>query len=200
MLFHALVLRSVVWHSGRMDIELFLADLEGRFAEQRRRDNDLLVEELTDAERAGVTLAARLLAVDGPVALVLRGGRRLDGAVRDCTRTWVLVRGDGGDSLVPLGAVVGAWPLGRVAAGEAGVKRGAGMGHVLREFAARGVPLVVDHDAGAHRGRIVAVYADHVDVEAGEGPVGDSRDWGAGARVSLALSGLRELRVADGRW
>jgi len=30
--------------------------------------------------------------------------------------------------------------------------------------------------------------------------VGDSRDWGAGARVSLALSGLRELRVADGRW
>ena len=103
-----------------MDIELFLADLEGRFAEQRRRDSDLLVEELTDAERAGVTLAARLLAVDGPVTLVLRGGRRLDGAVRDCTRTWVLVRGDGGDSLVPLGAVVGAWPLGRVAAGEAG--------------------------------------------------------------------------------
>ena len=118
-----------------MDIELFLADLEGRFTEQRRRGIDLLVEELTDAERTGVTLAARLLAIDGPVTLVLRGGRRLDGAVRDCTRTWVLVRGDGGDSLVPLGAVVGVWPLGRVAAGEAGVKQGVGMGHVLREFA-----------------------------------------------------------------
>ena len=59
---------------------------------------------------------------------------------------------------------------------------------------------MVDLDGGAHGGGLVGVYGVHVDVEAGEGPVGDSRDWGVGARVSLALSGLRELRVADGRW
>lgn len=101
-----------------MDMSGFLAELEARFDEARERELEDLIDELTDAERASVTLSARLAGSDGPVTLMLRGGGVVTGTILDSTRTWILVRGGEGDSLVMHEAIVGAWPLGRSAVRE----------------------------------------------------------------------------------
>ncbi|MDN6428738.1 MAG: hypothetical protein L0J79_02750, partial [Propionibacterium sp.] len=63
-----------------MDLELFLADLSGRFDTRRRLEMDRLVEDLTDAERVGVTLSSRMIAMRGRhLDVLLRGGERLGG-------------------------------------------------------------------------------------------------------------------------
>ena len=136
----------------------FIAELEARFDDERGRDLDALIDELTDAERAD-------------------------------------------DSLIMLSAIVAAWPLGRSVAREASVRGGVGVGHVLRELGARGVGVVVESDGGDHRGIIDAVYADHVDVALdGEAFTYDGRDETGGMTVTLALEGLRRLRVLGQRW
>lgn len=63
----------------------FMDELEARFDEERGREIDELIDELTDAERASITLSARLAGTDGSVSLALRGGerRRGRGARRD---------------------------------------------------------------------------------------------------------------------
>ena len=147
-----------------MDMSAFMAELESRFDEERVRDLEELIDELTDAERASVTLSARLAGAVGVLTLALRGGHVVSGQVLDSTRTWVLLRGEGGDSLVMMSAVVGAWPLGRSVARESSIRGGIGVGHVLRELSARGVGVAIESDGGDHRGIIDAVYADHVDV------------------------------------
>ena len=179
----------------------FIAELEARFDEQRVRDLEELVDELTDAERASVTLSARLAGASGIVTLALRGGQVVSGQILDSTRTWVLVRGENGDSLVMLSAVVGVWPLGRSVARESSIRGGVGVGHVLRELSARGVGVAIESDGGDHRGIIDAVYADHVDVALSGAAVSfDGRDEQEGVTVSLALAGLRRLRVIGQRW
>ena len=198
-----------------MDMSAFMAELEARFDEERERDLEELIDELTDAERASVTLSARLAGAVGIVTLALRGGHVVSGQVLDSTRTWVLLRGEGGDSLVMLSAVVGAWPLGRSVARESSIRggvgvghvlrelsaRGVGVGHVLRELGARGVGVVIESDGGDHRGIIDAVYADHVDVAlSGTAISYDGRDEQEEMIVSLALAGLRRLRVLGQRW
>ena len=45
----------------------FIAELEARFDDERGRDLDALIDELTDAERASVTLSARLAGADGDI-------------------------------------------------------------------------------------------------------------------------------------
>ncbi len=184
-----------------MDMSAFIAELESRFEEQRVRDLEELIDELTDAERASVTLSARLAGVVGGVSLALRGGQVVSGRVLDSTRTWVLMRGEGGDSLVMLSAVVGAWPLGRSVARESSIRGGVGVGHVLRELSARRVGVAIESDGGDHRGVIDAVYADHVDVALSGAAISyDGRDEQEGMTVSLALAGLRRLRVVGQRW
>ena len=184
-----------------MDMHAFMDELEARFDEVRSRELEELIDELTDAERASVTLSARLAGADGLVNLALRGGSVLVGQVLDSTRSWVLVREASGDSLVMLSALVGAWPLGRSVARESSVRGGVGVGHVLRELCARGVDVAIDSDCGDHRGIIDAVYADHVDVALdGEAFTYDGRDERGGMTVSLALAGLRRLRVLGQRW
>ena len=179
----------------------FMDELEARFDEVRSRELEELIDELTDAERASVTLSARLAGADGLVNLALRGGSVLVGQVLDSTRSWVLVREASGDSLVMLSALVGAWPLGRSVARESSVRGGVGVGHVLRELCARGVDVAIDSDCGDHRGIIDAVYADHVDVALSGAVVSfDGRDEQEGVTVSLALAGLRRLRVIGQRW
>lgn len=74
----------------------FLAELEARFDEARERELEDLIDELTDAERASVTLSARLAGSDGSVTLMLRGGGVVTGTILDSTRTWILVRGGEG--------------------------------------------------------------------------------------------------------
>ena len=195
------VWRTYVWHCKGMDMHAFMDELEARFDEVRSRELEELIDELTDAERASVTLSARLAGADGLVNLALRGGSVLVGQVLDSTRSWVLVREASGDSLVMLSALVGAWPLGRSVARESSVRGGVGVGHVLRELCARGVDVAIDSDCGDHRGIIDAVYADHVDVALSGAVVGyDGRDDQEGQTVSLALAGLRRLRVLGQRW
>ena len=190
-----------VWHRRDMDMSAFIAELEARFDEQRVRDLEELIDELTDAERASVTLSARLAGASGIVTLALRGGQVVSGQILDSTRTWVLMRGESGDSLVMLSAIVGAWPLGRSVARESSIRGGVGVGHVLRELSARGVGVAIESDGGDHRGVIDAVYADHVDVAlSGAAITYDGRDEQEGVTVSLALAGLRRLRVIGQRW
>mgnify|MGYP000329930116 FL=1 len=179
----------------------FMDELEARFDEVRSRELEELIDELTDAERASVTLSARLAGADGLVNLALRGGSVLVGQVLDSTRSWVLVREASGDSLVMLSALVGAWPLGRSVARESSIRGGIGVGHVLRELSARGIEVAIDSDCGDHRGVIDAVYGDHIDVALSEAALGyDGRDEQEGQIMSLALSGLRRLRVLGQRW
>lgn len=190
-----------MWHRRDMDMSGFLAELEARFDEARERELEDLIDELTDAERASVTLSARLAESDGPVTLMLRGGGVVTGTILDSTRTWILVRGGEGDSLVMHAAIVGAWPLGRSAVREGGVRAGVGVGHVLRELGARGVGVVIESDAGDHRGVIDAVFSDHVDLILDGGSLSDDgRDDHREVVISLALAGLRRLRVLGQRW
>lgn len=190
-----------MWHCRDMDMSGFLAELEARFDEARERELEDLIDELTDAERASVTLSARLAGSDGPVTLMLRGGGVVTGTILDSTRTWILVRGGEGDSLVMHEAIVGAWPLGRSAVREGGVRAGVGVGHVLRELGARGVGVVIESDAGDHRGVIDAVFSDHVDLILDGGSLSDDgRDDHREVVISLALAGLRRLRVLGQRW
>lgn len=190
-----------MWHRRDMDMSGFLAELEARFDEARERELEDLIDELTDAERASVTLSARLAGSDGPVTLMLRGGGVVTGTILDSTRTWILVRGGEGDSLVMHAAIVGAWPLGRSAVREGGVRAGVGVGHVLRELGARGVGVVIESDAGDHRGVIDAVFSDHVDLILNGGSLSDDgRDDHREVVISLALAGLRRLRVLGQRW
>ncbi len=180
-----------------MDLELFLTDLEGRFDAERREQADAVVAELADAERGSVTLAARLLACAGKdLTVLVRGGERASGPVRDVARTWVLLGTSGGASLVPLAAVVAVWPLGGGTVDEEAVANSVGVGHVLRELAGRRADVVVDHDAGVHQGKIHAVYQDHVDVEVRTGTSGvDARDRGNAVTMSLSLAGIRRIRA-----
>ena len=65
----------------------------------------------------------------------------------------------------------------------------------------RSVSVAIDSDCGDHRGVIDAVYADHVDVTLSGAALGyDGRDEQEGQTVSLALAGLRRLRVLGQRW
>ena len=137
-----------------MDMYAFIDELEARFDEARSCDLQELIDELTDAERASVTLSARLAGVEGVVTLALRGGGVIVGEVLDSTSTWVLLRASTGDSLVMISAVVGAWPLGRSVARESSIRGGIGVGHVLRELSARGIEVAIDSDCGDHRGVI----------------------------------------------
>ena len=190
-----------MWYRRGMDISAFIAELEAQFDDERGRDLDGLIDELTDAERASVTLSARLAGADGDITLSLRGGSTVTGSVLDSTRSWVLLRGSRDDSLIMLSAIVAAWPLGRSVARESSVRGGVGVGHVLRELGARGVGVVIESDGGDHRGIIDAVYADHVDVALdGEAFTYDGRDETGGMTVTLALAGLRRLRVLGQRW
>ena len=201
-LYYLNVMRGAyVWHRRGMDMSAFIAELEAHFDDERGRDLDALIDELTDAERASVTLSARLAGADGDITLALRGGLTVTGSVLDSTRSWVLLRGSLDDSLIMLSAIVAAWPLGRSVARESSVRGGVGVGHVLRELGARGVGVVIESDGGDHRGIIDAVYADHVDVALdGEAFTYDGRDERGGMTVSLALAGLRRLRVIGQRW
>ena len=185
--------------TSTMDLELFLADLSGRFDTRRRLEMDRLVEDLTDAERVGVTLSSRMIAMRGRhLDVLLRGGERLGGVVVDVAESWVLVRTAGGDSLVPLSAVVAAWPMGGMVAGGPGPGDRVGIDHVLREAAGLGLPVVIDHDAGLHTGVVIAVLADHFDLDPADRSV-----WGAGGAGSaamdsplvLSLSGIRRVRL-----
>ncbi|MDC4232681.1 hypothetical protein M3T53_02985 [Actinomyces sp. B33] len=185
-----------------MDMDLFLADLASRFDAGRREEMDGLVGELADAERASVDLGSRIRGGrGGPLTVVVRGGRSVRGRVLDAADSWVLIREDAGDRLIPVSAVSAVWPLATAAPGEGVIARRLGIGHVLRALADRRSPVVVDHDAGRHCGVISAVYADHLEIEASvDAGSLDSRDRDARTLIGLTLSGVRCIGVVRDRW
>ena len=189
--------RDCLCQTAVMDLDLFLADLSGKFDAERRADLDAIVDELTDAERARVSLAARLVAMaHHDLTVLLRGGERVSGTVVDVARTWVLVGASVGASLIPIDAIVAVWPLGGVAVDESSVANSVGIGHVLRELGASGREIVVDHDAGVHQGIVAAVMADHVDLLGAGGGMGvDARDHVGATMLTLSLQGVRRIRL-----
>ena len=75
-----------------MDMSAFIAELEAQFEDERGRDLDALIDELTDAERASITLSARLAGADDDITLALRGGSTITGTVLDSTRSCAVLR------------------------------------------------------------------------------------------------------------
>lgn len=185
----------------RMDFDVFLSSLESAFDELRRQEADALVTELADAERMSVNLAQRLVANEGArISLVLRGGVRIDGVLVDAGTTWCVVREGVGDSLIPLSAVVAASPLSNASPETERITRTVGIGRILRELQERGYTVVIDHDAGQHKGRVRGVYADHFDIDAPAVSGMDSRDRRLSAVVSLVTAGIVRIRFLGGRY
>ena len=146
--------------------EMLFADLEARLEAAQRADLEAEIADRARSERADVTLGARVVGMRGAVlTVVLRGGRRVSGTVADAAATWLLLASGGGEVLVPASAIAAIEGLGHGAASLSAVERRLGMGSVLRELADARADVVVDTDAGAWRGRILAVGADHLDLD-----------------------------------
>ncbi|MDN5964094.1 MAG: hypothetical protein L0H81_06075, partial [Actinomyces sp.] len=59
-------------------------------------------------------------------------------------------------------------------------------------------PVVIDHDAGLHTGVVVAVLADHFDLDPADRSVRGAGGAGSAAMDSplvLSLSGIRRVRL-----
>lgn len=141
------------------------AELQAQFVAAEREEEELRIGELVAAEHAGVTFADRCRSRHGQQLTVrLRDGSHRTGQVRDATRTWVMLAERERRSLVPLTAVVLAWPLHGSAPEPGRVEARIGLGHALRALAERSLPVLVRTHVGDHRGRIVRVGADHLDL------------------------------------
>lgn len=160
--------------------DALFADMELQLDAAEARERAAQVADLTRAERASVRLADRLRAgTGGPVRLALRNDVGVDGVVTDVGTTWVLVRDDRVEHLVPLPAVVSVAGLGSAVVPPPGaVLRGLGLGHVLRALSRDRQVVRVLGGARTMLGRIDAVGADHLDLvgvypDSGR-PTGDS--------------------------
>ena len=179
-----------------MDLKLFIADVESHFDQQRRDEHDEMLADMLDAERGGISYAERLLAcVNQELELVLRGGQRVKGKVDEVALQWMRLSDKVAQHLIPIPAIIAATGLGAVAPNADAATLRVSITHVLRELSARGVPLVIDHDAGQHVGRLLAVYADHCDLLVGDRDSWDQRDRGPTSTVSLSLLGVQKITL-----
>lgn len=141
------------------------AELAAEFAAAEREEDEARLGELVVAEVAGTTFADRCRARRGqPLTVRVRDGSVRSGSVRDATRAWLLLAEGDRRSLVPLTAVVLAWPLQGSAPEPGPVEARIGLGHALRALAEQRLPVLVCTEAGDHRGQIVRVGADHLDL------------------------------------
>ena len=154
-----------------MSWEDMLAELAAEMAAAERAQDEAELGEMVAAEMAATTLPDRLRARRGHVLnLRLQDGSTRTGTVRDASRAWVLLAEGERCMLVPATAVVLAWPLHGSAPEPASVEARLGLGHALRARADRQLQVLVRTEVGDHRGRIVRVGADHLDL-AGAGGV-----------------------------
>lgn len=152
--------------------ELF-DDLEARFEQQERAEQEADLVDLVRGERDRVAFVDRLRAhLGAQVTLDLRDGKRHRGTVLDVGRDWVLLRIPGGgpawevDLLVPLAAVLTAGGMSpfSLAAGQA-VARRLRLGSVLRGLARDRAGVTVSLWSGAQvDGTVDRVGADHLDL------------------------------------
>ena len=140
-------------------------DLQAQFAAAERVVDDVRVVELAEAEVASTSFSDRWRARRGEqLTLRLRDGSDRSGTVVDVATAWIVIGTGERRSLVPRHAVAVAWSLAGAAPEPSRVERSLGLGHVLRALAHEGSAVVLHTLAGAHRGRLVRVGADHCDL------------------------------------
>lgn len=175
-----------------MNLESLFADLESVFEAERRADLAAAAHELAEAELGSVRLVGRLRGACGRrVQVLLRGGTVLGGVLLRVEEELLLVReNSGAQALLPVAAVVAAWPLGARAV-EQGAARGPGLRAAARALVRRGATVRLTLQGAEVVGRPVRVGEDHLDlVVDGGSPLG----VGAGGRVSIALDAVDAVR------
>jgi urease accessory protein UreE len=147
----------------RWDEALF-RDLESQFEDAARTQVDDVALDLAEAETSRARFTDRLRARQGQrVTLRLVDGSDVRGTVLDAAEEWLVVGRGLRRALVPVEAISSAWPLDGVAP-EAGVAERVRIGHALRALARDGGIVEVRTVGGAHRGWIVRVGQDYVDM------------------------------------
>lgn len=145
--------------------ELF-EDLEAQADAEEADHLELDVADLLEAEVARIPLRRRLAATAGrEVRLSRVDGVVHHGVVLDTGRDWVLLGSGAQRFLIPEHALAWVEGLGRAEPAEGARTRRLGLGHVLRGCAAAGLPVNVVVPGGRVSGLVVAVGADHLDVE-----------------------------------
>lgn len=141
------------------------AELQAEFEAAEQAEAHIRVLELAEAEVASTRLADRLRARRGQrLRLRLTDASDRDGEVADAGDGWVVLAQGERRSLIPQHAIVTARSLAGSAPGAGAVERALTLGHVLRALGQDGVVVLVHTAAGSHRGRIVRVGADHLDL------------------------------------
>jgi hypothetical protein len=164
--------------------EALFADLQGQWDAAQRADDDARIADLAELEMGRATVADRIRARrDATISFRLVDGSEVAGVLLDAAEHWALVRCAERRCVVPLSAVVAAWPLGPVAPAPGVVERRLGVTHVLRAIAREGAVVRLRALRTEARGRIVRVGADHLDL------VAEGVD-GPGALVTVVLGAL----------
>ncbi len=141
------------------------ADLVAQFDAAQASVSEEEIADMARAEAATTTLTDRLRArVGAEVRLRLVGGHDRRGRIVQAHPCWLVLADGPRRSLVPSGAIALAWPLGGAAPPPSRLGTGLPFGHALRALAAEGTAIHAVTTAGEHRGRIVRVGADHLDL------------------------------------
>ncbi|ROS78509.1 hypothetical protein [Cellulomonas sp. PhB143] len=176
-------------------------DLSAQLDAELAADDRALVGDLTRAEQATVTLAARLAGARGSAVSVRacgggdRGGAgaeawagsdlRVSGVVAAVAHDWVVLDVAGRGHLLPLAAVAVVEGLGPAAV-DVPARPGASLAAVLRGVMRDRQAVEVRTGAAVLRGRVARVGRDHLDVE----QVGLDGVRPTGSRASVAFSSL----------
>lgn len=160
----------MTWERELFDL---FEDLEQQAEALARAARDSEVVELARAEYSEVDLASRFHASEtAAVELRLRGGLVVHGRLGRVGRGWLLVTADGDQEwIVNLGALLSVRGLAPGARQEQArpVTARLGLGSVLRGTAeAREVVTAVDVDGARHRGRLVRVGSDFLELSGEE--------------------------------
>lgn len=178
-----------------MRFERIFEDLEGRFAHHEQQEMRAVSEDLTRAERAQLTLADRLRGAGAQLlTLHVGSGLRLSGTVDEIGADWVTLReGAGGQrTVVPLRAIVIVHGLPtRARLPEESLRSPLGLGSILREIARDRSIVRLETLAGGVIGRIAAVGADTLDLQAL--PTGEPVLVPGSERLTVAISALQAV-------
>jgi hypothetical protein len=180
-------------------------DMEAQLAAMTRSELDARVEDLTRAEHAGVTLAARLRASGGTaVTVALDDGTLVRGRVASAAEQWFELEEGVRRHLIPLHAVAWVQGVGALAAPGGGVvERRLGLSSALRALSRDRVRVLALTRAGTVVGRIARVGKDYLeldDVDARGGAVAPGLGgWATAGRrpSSTALPLDRVLCVSE---
>ena len=160
--------------------ERLFADLEAQYDAAADADFIGEVADRSRREIALIPLADRFRSTEGMAQVGVAGSDPVEGIVAGCGPDWVLLAGDsGGETLVPLGAVMWVRGLAPQAEAEASVlATRLGLAFALRGLARDRAEVTVTTRTGERlSGTIDRVGADFVDLA--EHPPGEPRRAGA---------------------